>query len=364
MEGVTVHRVSIPEPRTRRPGRGWNRRLRETRQVLRWAWRVAGVVRDINRRRPLHVVETPEYHAQGIFTALDPKGPPVVARLHTPAFVARRTSGVAIGSGPLDTFLAERLEYELARRCRVVTSPSQSMVDVVTRQWSTLPSTAVVPNPVDVEAPAAERGDDPSEPTILYVGRISRLKGVEGLAHAFPSILAAVPDARLRLVGKDHPSGPGRSSMTEHLRSWLRSRGVPETAVRFDGHVDRRCLPHIYSTATVCVVPSLYESFGYTCVEPMAHGRAVVASEVGGIPELVSSGVNGLLVPASSPQELGEAVILLLSDPELRESLAANGREAVSSRLRPDVVCRDMVDVYRSAVALPRRVLLHRERSS
>src|SRR5207245_2588320 len=109
------------------------------------------------------------------------------------------------------------------------------------------------------------------------------------------------PQARVRFVGQDHPSGPGGASMSDHLRRRLRDAGVPDAAVEFRGAVARTALPAVYRSAAVCVVPSLYENFPYTCLEAMASGCAVVASAAGGIPEIVTHEVDGLLVPPDRP---------------------------------------------------------------
>jgi glycosyltransferase involved in cell wall biosynthesis len=92
--------------------------------------------------------------------------------------------------------------------------------------------------------------------------------------------------------------------MTEHLRSRLKGLGLSPHAIEFPGPADRTALPAVYAGAAVVVIPSLWENFPYTGLEAMAAGRAVGASAVGGIPEIITHEADGLLVPAGSPEAL------------------------------------------------------------
>jgi glycosyltransferase involved in cell wall biosynthesis len=345
---VRLYRVAIPEPSWRWGTYFVNLRFFETRGMLLWSRRVAQLIDRLRATEPFDVVETPEYHAQGLFAALGRGRPPVVVKLHTPAFLCRQINGVGVGGSSWDTAISERLEYWLARRARMVTSPSRRLAVDVAARWRLRSSTIrVIPNPIDEEM-FCPNGPAADERTIAYVGRIERRKGVETLIDALPEILRAIPGARLRLVGKDHPSGPGGSSLSDHLRQRLRDAGVPAGAVEFAGPVDRTELPWTYRGAAVCVVPSLYENFPYTCLEAMACGSAVVASAVGGIPEILNDRSDGLLVPPARPDALAAAVIRLLTDGGLRRRLGTQARATVAGRFGRQVVCAQTADAYRS----------------
>jgi glycosyltransferase involved in cell wall biosynthesis len=93
-------------------------------------------------------------------------------------------------------------------------------------------------------------------------------------------------------------------------------------------------------------VPSVIEAFGLVLVESMATGPAVVASEVGGIPEVVTDGVTGLLVPPQSAAALSQAIVRLHGDPALRARLGAQGVQEVTKRFQLDRMLADYKDVY------------------
>jgi len=172
---------------------------------------------------------------------------------------------------------------------------------------------------------------------LLFVGRLSDQKGIRLLIKAMRNI-AARCDARLDVVG----DGPLR----EELQQICFQSGIQDK-VRFLGSRPHDEIPSHIARSDLVVVPSITtrtgrtEAFGAIILEAMASGKAVVAGNVGGIPELVRDGVNGLLVDASNENELSEAVIRLLGDDELRERMGREGRrlaenhswEVVASRI-------------------------------
>src|SRR4029450_7410350 len=105
-----------------------------------------------------------------------------------------------------------------------------------------------------------------------------------------------------------------RPPMTEHLQRKCRALAIPDDAVRFVGRVERATLPEVYRSAAICVIPSLYENLPYPCLEPLASGCAVLASEAGGIPEIVTTEVDGLLVPPGNASALAAALGRLFAD--------------------------------------------------
>jgi glycosyltransferase involved in cell wall biosynthesis len=347
LDGVQVHRVSVPEPSWHRAARAVNERMRESREVVRWSSRAARTVHRIAADERLDVVESPEYHAQALATSVAVPRLPVVVRLHTPAFLDRKVTGAGAGWSRPDTMVSENLERMLTRRASVVTSPSRQLAKDVARHWALdLDAVRMIRNPIDDSLFRPRARDEPDDGGILYVGRLSRRKGVRTLVDALPRVLERVPGARAMLVGRDHPSAPGGASMAEYLRGRVRELAVPCDAVAFSGPVDWQRLPQLYRRASVCVVPSLYENCPYTCIEAMASGSALVATAVGAVPEIVSHGVDGLLVPPDDPGALADAVSRLLTQPELRTRLGAAAREKAEERFGRRPIAQATAQVY------------------
>jgi starch synthase len=120
------------------------------------------------------------------------------------------------------------------------------------------------------------------------------------------------------------------------------------------GHLTPDELDGWYRRASVFVMPSYYETFGISCLEAMAHRLPVVASRVGGLPELIEDGITGILVPPGKPDALARAITVMLSDPILRQRLGAAGCQLVARRFTPASVVSDMVNLYSRALAVRR----------
>jgi glycosyltransferase involved in cell wall biosynthesis len=207
---------------------------------------------------------------------------------------------------------------------------------MVRRRWR-LRRVDVVPNPIDdhLFAPGPEAETAAS---ILVVGRVERGKGQDVLIEALPAIRDAVPEAQVRLVGDDGGTAVALARRAQAL-------GVGD-AVTFEGALAREELPAVYRSATVCVVPSRFEGFGYTAVEAMACGRPVVAARAGGLAEVVRDGEDGLLVAPGDPAALAGAVAGLLADPAARRRLGAAARARVEAAFAARVIAARMAQRY------------------
>ena len=163
-------------------------------------------------------------------------------------------------------------------------------------------------------AGARERLGLKGEPTVLYVGRIEPLKGLDLLLEAVAMLDAA--DSRLLIVG----GAPGRDDELERLRRRARELGIGGK-VTFTGALKQAELPDYYRAADVFVLPSYSESFGLVALEAMACGTPVVASRVGGLKTFIRNGHTGYLIPWHCPEPFAQRIDMLLSNPPLRETM-------------------------------------------
>ena len=165
-----------------------------------------------------------------------------------------------------------------------------------------------------------ERRDN--APTILFVGGLEPRKGLELLILAMSRVRVVHPRARLQVVAKAGFRGVDHVQWFEHLadRAGVRDR------VEFSESVNQDELLGLYSSADIVALPSRNEGWGLSLMEAMACGRPVVATKVGGIPELVRDGVDGVLVEPEDVLGLGEAISTLLDDSELRRRMGSSGR--------------------------------------
>jgi glycosyltransferase involved in cell wall biosynthesis len=152
----------------------------------------------------------------------------------------------------------------------------------------------------------------PEQPQALFVGVLERYKNVDGLADAWRLAAPRVPDARLRLVG----SGTLRPVVEQLVRD------LPGQT-SWDARLTQPQVSQALDESTFLVLPSRSEGMGRVVVEAFCRGRAVVGSRVGGIPDLVEDGRNGVLVEPGDTRALADALVGVLSDRALAERLSA-----------------------------------------
>ena len=205
---------------------------------------------------------------------------------------------------------------------------------------------AVVHNGVDVAAAdangvRAELGLDAAAPVVAEVGRLCEVKGQRELIEA----IAQVPDARLVLVGADLERGGG---FRRALERRARELGVAERVV-FTGHRDDAA--RLLAAADVVALPSWTEGLPLVVLEAMAQKRAVVATPVGGTPEVVEDGETGLLVPPRDPDALAAALRRVLADEDLRRRLGEAGHQRVRERFSAEAAAARVLEIYDEVAA-------------
>jgi len=210
----------------------------------------------------------------------------------------------------------------------------------------------VIHNGIDPEEYRPDRGTDALErygvdrgvPSVLFVGRITHQKGVTHLLDAADAI-----DSRAQLVlaaGAPDTEELARETETTVERLRAERGGI----VWIEKMLERREVVQLLTHATVFVCPSVYEPLGIVNLEAMACETAVVASAVGGIPEVVEDGVTGLLVPPADPEALAAAVNELLADPERAHRMGEAGRRRAVERFSWRAVAERTVALYERLV--------------
>lgn len=181
----------------------------------------------------------------------------------------------------------------------------------------------------------------PEGPLVVYLGRVSREKGLETLAEAFLALLQEHPQAVLGVIG----DGPFRQSLEDSLRETGRAF--------FAGEVTGSVLPRLLGAADVFAFPSTTDTFGNAVVEALACGIPAIVTDQGGPCEIVQDGRSGLVVPGDDPVALREAIATLLADHASRREMgaAAIERAAQFDPLRANEAHRA---VYRTLHLRPR----------
>ena len=185
-------------------------------------------------------------------------------------------------------------------------------------------------------------------PMVGVVARLEPEKGHPTLLEAWPDVLEAVPNAHLLIVGE----GSTRASLEAHAAA-LGLLGS-DASVTFTGRRDD--VPAVTAALDVAVLPSYREAQGLSILEAMALARPVVASAVGGIPEMIEDGRTGILVPPRDPDALAAAIVRVLTDSSYAATLGRAGHDLVNERFCLEFMVRAVESIYDEAVADERRL--------
>lgn len=272
------------------------------------------------------IVEFADVEAEGFFYLLQKKRCRAIVRCHTPTFILKKYyNRIEI---PYDTSIVSAMEKFCIRKADFLSAPSSNMAKTIAGECG-IPEgrIRVIPNGLGPEV-FIENSEEKKtgKITVLHVGRMDRLKGVEVLAAAIPTVLEKNPAVKFVFIGDDCPDGQG-STWRKNLSCFLKKRGV-EDQIQFLVSIDQQEVLEWYRKADIAVVPSiLYESFSYTCAQAMAAGLPVIASRIGGIPETVDDGISGILVEPGNAGELAAAILKAARDPDLRKRMGEAGME-------------------------------------
>jgi glycosyltransferase involved in cell wall biosynthesis len=187
-------------------------------------------------------------------------------------------------------------------------------------------------------------GSSDNFPRILFVGRLVERKGVDDLIRAFATVKKRHRDAKLIIVGE--------GTIKEKLLKLCDKLGV-SSDVEFKGELEGNSLSHEYETCTVCVLPSKNvcndissEGLGLALIEAAAHGKPLVGTDHGGIPEIIENGKNGIIVRQGDWSQLSDAIIYILENKEEAERLGRNAIEKAANLFTWEKVTERLLESY------------------
>jgi len=200
----------------------------------------------------------------------------------------------------------------------------------------------IIPMGVD-ESSFKPKNDRAPGKTILFIGRLAEIKGVEYLIRAFPKVKEKHPEAKLNIIGEGEEE--------PRLRREAESTGHGKD-IHFLGPIPHEKITGHYQAADVFILPSIVDSrgasegLGVVVIEALACGTPTVATELGGITDIIKDGETGLLVPEKNPDRLADAIDKILSDRDLADRLARNGRLLVHEKYGWEKIASEFKRVY------------------
>lgn len=234
-------------------------------------------------------------------------------------------------------------ELKLLKNSEKITTVSGSVAREL-RGYGFDPNTiTVVGNGVDERTFFPIRNRKSEEAYVLYTGRIGLRKGLFDLVECAGYVCKRHPKVKFLVTGK------GESFFFNRLKEKVRKTGFQDKII-FLGYVEKDKLVQLYQNALVHVVPSLYEGLPTVLLEAMSSGLPVVATAVSGNTEVISSNVNGFLVPPKAPEEMAKVIIRLLDDANLREKIGREARKTIEKHYTWDKIADNIVKCYESVL--------------
>jgi len=268
---------------------------------------------------------------------------PIITTVHTPMKVDARYHEI------LDFYsLAEKvqsmavyppIELKLLRASKKITTVSKSVARELKEYGLNPNEITVVGNGVDEKTFVPVLNKEQTESYVLYTGVLRARKGLFDLIKCAEYVCKAYPEIRFIICG--------RGLFLNKLEEEVRRKGLQKKIV-FLGYVKRKKLIQVYQNATVHIVPSHYEGLPTTLLEAMSCGLPVVATDIGGNDEVISSGVNGFLVPPKCPEDMAKIILRLLDNASLRDRIGRAARRTIEEYYTWDKIADNILKCYES----------------
>lgn len=347
-DGLTVFRF--------RADGGWMRQLKRldrhrlwwTKNRLENGWCMHLGLKELRRRFEYDVVEMPECGGEGLLINWLQRAKTVM-KFHSPAELIMSTYDVR----KADQRACSWVEKVGIRGAGAFTSCSKFLADEVRTKMGVRRPIDVIYNGIDLELFDAEEQIDArakfglprDKPVIFFAGRMEKRKGI----HLCPEIVESIlkkHDVAFAFAGSDL-----FGVMEKELLPRIRSQQL-KGSIHYLGKLTLQEVGSCLRQSDIYFIPSLWENCPYSCIEAMAAGRAIVASDAGGLPELIQDGENGLIARSGEAPEFVRQLERLLADRALRERLGAAARRSVEQRYTDVGIAQQSLDSWKKSLKL------------
>jgi len=347
-DGVTVFRFRADGRWMKALKRLDRHRLWWTRNRLENGWCMHLALKELRRRFEYDCVEMPECGGEGLLINWLQRAR-VVMKFHSPAQLIMSTYDVRRA----DRVACSMVEKIGIRGADAYTSCSRFLADEVRKKMGVRRPVEVIANGIDLELFDAEESIDArsrfglprDRPVIFFAGRMEKRKGI----HLCPEIVETIlkkHDVAFAFAGSDLFGFVEREMLPR-----LKSQSL-KGSVHYLGKLSLREVGSCLRQSDVYFIPSLWENCPYSCLEAMAAGRAIVASDAGGLPELIEDGRNGLTANSGDARGFVRQIERLIEDRELRERLGAAARRTIEERYTDVGIARQSLDHWSKVLKL------------
>ena len=270
---------------------------------------------------------------------------PIITTVHTPLKIDSRYYEVfdfySLAIKVQSMVIYPPIESKLFQASKKITAVSSAVANELTEYGLNPKKIAVVGNGVDEKKFVPIQNDKKKENYILYTGILRARKGLFDLIECVEHVIKEYPEIKFILTGR----GPLRGKLEKEIKL----RGL-QKHITFLGYINRKTLIKTYQNATVHVIPSHYEGLPTVLLEAMSCGLPVVATDIGSNNEVISTGVNGFLVPPKRPKIMARNILKLLDNPSLREQIGQVARKTIEEHYTWSQVTDNILKQYENII--------------
>lgn len=343
--GVWLHRILVTEKKLSK----WALERQVPQSIWNWSATALQEARRIATHRKIDVVEAPVWDCEGV-AFLDAGCWPLVTSLQTTLyFWIENNSREKFDEGWVSTFLKPMLEIEkeIMTGSQAVRSISKSIAQEIEKsyQFKFSPDHLVVSHLGIPWCESAEKLVDSTGLEVLFVGRNEFRKGIDILLKAIPLLVKKIGGIRFKIIGDNTLlAASGMTFMEQFYAEHVGAKWLNK--VVFEGRVSQEALVKAYKSCDIFVAPSRFESFGLIFLEAMRESKPVIGCNVGGMPEIVSHGKNGLLVEPGNSEQLCEAIMRLAASAELRKKMGEEGNRIFRKKFTARRMAEESAPLY------------------
>jgi len=335
-EGIVIHRYvkrTLPLIENKFPG-------------VCWSFQLALAIKKLHKVSPFDLIEFPNWEAPGFISQywLDI---PIAIRLHTPFFETLNLDSDSQTFG--DKFTCWLEEKSCRKAQQLISSTNCHAKTIIDEYNINRGDIEILPlGIIDKVTHHEITRTNTSAFKILYVSRLENRKGTLAFLEAIPLIYEKSEYVQIDIIGADRPHAPGNIKFKDFF-----TRKFPElhNIVTFHGFVDDKTLSDFYQGADLFVVPSVYESFGLIYVEAMMYGLPSIATKGGGIPEVITDGVDGFLTDINNSEQISARVLQFINDSSLLATMSLSARKSFEEKYEYLIMSQKTINLYSKVIS-------------
>jgi glycosyltransferase involved in cell wall biosynthesis/GT2 family glycosyltransferase len=316
------------------------------KHVLRLSYGVYKKVRMLTRMFNIDIIETPLWDFNGLICA-EFLNIPVVTRLQTPMKIVNNVHNIKETG---DRLLLYEFEKRLINKSSGVIAISDCITNTINDLYNIKFCDKLYKNYLgieDIEFEPVNRGDD--KITIFFIGRLERRKGIANLFKVIPDILSKYNNVEFRFAGADTYDNILGTTFQKYFHRKRKYKHLLKN-IFFLGEISDEQKEYELQSCDIFVSPSLYESFGIIFIEAMRHKKPVIGCNAGGMPEIIVNNETGILCEPDNCLDLKKALLRLIENKSLRESMGQSGYERFKKMFTREIMAKGILDIYKKVI--------------